>query len=96
MQDKKLIPNSTSALFPDYLRLKHVPVNTLGLGQRPGGKKCFADKTSGISEEFPTYFRHENQLVSSYTKPNPYMDEHFIKNSVRDFKINKALSPDYD
>jgi hypothetical protein len=66
------------------MKISSAPVNNLG-DPRQGGKKCYADKVVGVSQEFPTYFRHEHQLSSPITKANPYMEENFLKNSVRDF-----------
>ncbi|CDW86094.1 UNKNOWN [Stylonychia lemnae] len=52
---------------------------------RPQGKLCLPDCSSGVSKEFPTYFKNDHQLRSRISLDNPYIEEDF-----RDKTINNA------
>lgn len=91
-----MLAHGTSEDFPPYFKIKQLPINKSQKVLNSGAKKCFPDKTGGVSEEFPTYFRQKHQLISAYSRPNPYMDENFIKKSINEYKvqqIQKFLSP---
>ncbi len=51
------VPNGTSEEFPNYFKIKEVPINKAHKVLNSGAKKCFPDKTGGVSEEFPDCFR---------------------------------------
>lgn len=78
-------PNGISEEVPEYMKLKNVPVNKARKQYNKGVKKCFPDKRMGVSEEFPSQFRYNHQLISAYSRPNPYNDPDFINKSVKAF-----------
>eukprot|EP00347_Sterkiella_histriomuscorum_P009447 403341183 len=48
----------------------------------PGGKFAMPDCTSGVSKEFPTYFKNQHQLKSRISLDNPYIEEDFRAKSI--------------
>jgi hypothetical protein len=53
-------PHATSEEFPNYFKISQIPINRSKRVLNNGPKKCFPDKTGGVSEEFPSYFRQKH------------------------------------
>jgi hypothetical protein len=53
------------------------------------GKKVYPDRKQGVSRDYPPEMLTKNELKSSYSVTNPYMEETYIQDSITNF--NKSL-----
>ena len=69
-----LNPHGVSEDMPAYFQVKQVPLTKVNPQlTKSKAKKIQPDRSNGISAEFPACFRLQHQLISSYSRHNPYL-----------------------
>ena len=84
--------NGVSEDFPQYFKIHNVPINRNNRQTNvPKGKKCYAERTGGVSPDMPPNFNMRFQLVSPLSRANMYLDENYIKKSLDQFNKSTKL-----
>lgn len=75
--------------MPSYFLSSSIPTHNLNPKRGDNGKKVYPDRKQGVSRDYPPEMLTKNELKSSYSVENPYMEEKWLANSVSNF--NKSL-----
>ena len=83
---KQLINNAESQDCPDFLKISSGQFNSVRKLQGEE-KRHYVQKTWGISQECPTFFKFKDTVVNKSTYYNPFMNNKICKKNEKKAKF---------